>query len=80
MTNPSRAFDARDEGSPLNRRRMVAREPSHDALSPERESAEAKRRQSPGVSLDREHRDHDKGNGWLAKDAAENPKGLKPPD
>ena len=30
-----------------------------------RESAGAKRRQSPGVSLDREHRDHDEGYGWL---------------
>ena len=37
---------------------MVAREPSHDALSPERESAGAKRRQSPGLCFGQEHRDH----------------------
>jgi hypothetical protein len=68
---------------------MVAREPSHDALSPERESAEApacalragrKRRQSPGVFFVLVHRDHDEGNGWLTKGAVENPKGLEPPD
>lgn len=45
-----------------------------------RESAGAKRRQSPGLSMSREQRDHDEGNGWLAKGAAEDPQGLKPPD
>ena len=55
---------------------MVARVPSHDALYPERESAEAKRRQSPGVSLGQEQRDHPEGNGWLTKGAAENPEGV----
>ena len=55
---------------------MVVSEASHDALSAERESAGAKRRQSPGVSLDRGHRDHNKGNGWLTKGGAKNPGGV----
>lgn len=68
---------------------MAASEASHDAFYPEREAAGAaacapragrKRRQSPGVSLNREPRDHLEGNGlsacghaqagWLAKDVA----------
>lgn len=35
-----------------------AGEPSHDAIKPVREPAGAKRRQSPGLSLGREHSDH----------------------
>jgi hypothetical protein len=52
---------------------MVASEASHDALCPERESAGATHRQSPGVYLRQEHSDHDEGNGLLTK-------GLQPPD
>ncbi|HLD64073.1 MAG TPA: hypothetical protein VI913_04230, partial [Candidatus Peribacteraceae bacterium] len=56
--------------------RMVASKASHDAPCPERESAGAKRRQSPGVYLGRKHRDHDEGNGWAHQGRNGKPEGL----